>query len=81
MFAMFALRLRSFHALEQDLRRPRRWESWLGPGRTPSAETLGRVLGALALPELRAVVATVNRRAWRAKAIHQIGRASCRERV
>lgn len=70
-FALFVLRQRSFHALEQELRRPDRWVSWVGPGRRPSADTLGRVLGALALPELRALVATVNRRAWRAKAIHQ----------
>lgn len=68
---MFVLRLRSFHALEQDLRRPKRWASWLGRGRVPSAETLGRVLGAVSLPELRELVATVNRRAWRAKAIHR----------
>lgn len=70
-FAMFALRLRSFNALEQELRRPKRWESWVGPGRKPSAETLGRVLGAVALPELREVLVTVNHRAWRGKAIHR----------
>ncbi len=70
-FALFVLRQPSFHALEQDLRRPRRWESWVGPGRKPSADTLGRVLGAMSLPELRELVATVNRRAWRAKAIHR----------
>lgn len=70
-FALFVLRLRSFHALEQDLRRPKRGASWLGRGRVPSAETLGRVLGAVSLPELRELVATVNRRAWRAKAIHR----------
>src|SRR5207253_3380822 len=32
--------------------------------------TLGRVLARLDLPALRALVATVNRRAWRAKMIH-----------
>lgn len=70
-FAMFVLRQPSFHALEQELRRPRRWESWVGPGRKPSAETLGRVLSGLEREELRAWVATATRRAWRAKAIHR----------
>jgi len=70
-FALFALRQPSFHALEQELRRPRRWESWVGLGRKPSADTLGRVLGVLALEDLRALLGGVNRRAWRAKAIHR----------
>lgn len=68
-FALFVLRLPSFHALEQDLRRPRRWAAWLG-GRPPSAETLGRGLAGLALPELRQLLAVINRRAWRRKALH-----------
>ena len=68
-FALFVLRVRSFHALEQDLRRPRRWAAWLG-GRPPSAETLGRGLARLSLPELRQLVAIVHRRAWRRKTIH-----------
>jgi hypothetical protein len=68
---MFVLRVRSFHWLEQDLRRPKRWESWVGPGRPPSAETLGRVLGLIRREDLRALLATLNRRAWRAKAIHR----------
>src|SRR5437879_12983874 len=67
---MFVLRLRSFHALEQTLRQRPGWRAWLGPGRRPSADTLGRVLARLDLPALRALVATVNRRAWRAKMIH-----------
>jgi len=69
-FAMFVVRLRSFHALEQALRQRPGWRAWLGPGRRPSADTLGRVLARLDLPALRALVATVNRRAWRAKMIH-----------
>jgi hypothetical protein len=70
-FGLFVLRLRSFHALEQELRRPRRWGSWVGPGRLPSADTLGRVLDGMALPPLRALVSQVNRRAWRAKGLHR----------
>jgi hypothetical protein len=70
-FGLFALRLGSFHALEQELRRPRRWEGWVGAGRKPSAKTLGRVLAGSGLAEQRQLLATVNRRAWRAKAIHR----------
>lgn len=77
-FALFALRLRSFHALEQELRRPRRWESWLGSERKPSADTVGRVLAQLTLEEQRALVTALNRRAWRAKAIHLRGGESYR---
>jgi hypothetical protein len=66
---MFALRVRSFNALEQDLRRPHRWESWVG-GRKPSADTLGRVLSQVSLEPLRTLLGTVNRMAWRTKAIH-----------
>jgi hypothetical protein len=41
-FALFALRFRSFNAFEQELRRPRVWEAWVGR-RKPSADTMGRV--------------------------------------
>jgi hypothetical protein len=69
-FTLFILRAPSFHALEQDFRRPRRWGGWLD-GRPPSADTLGRGLAGLSLPELRALVASVHRRAWRRKTIHR----------
>ena len=68
-FALFVLRLRSFHALEQEFRRPTRWAAWLG-GRPPSADTVGRGLAGLSLAEVRQLLAVVNRRAWRRKAIH-----------
>lgn len=67
---MFALRLRSFNALEEDLRRPRRWVRWVGGQRLPSADTVGRVLAGASLEEPRALLASLARRAWRAKAIH-----------
>jgi len=57
-FAMFVVRLRSFHALEQTLRQLPGWRAWLGPGRRPSADTLGRALAGTALPALRALVLT-----------------------
>lgn len=69
-FAMFALRLQSFNALEEELRRRRGWERWVGGRRLPTADTLGRVLAGTSLEEQRALVATLTRRAWRAKAIH-----------
>ena len=69
-FAMFVVRLRSFNALEQELRRPRRWEGWVGSPRKPSADTLGRVLTTWGLAEQRQMVATINRQAWRRKTIH-----------
>ncbi|MFQ5814261.1 MAG: hypothetical protein ACE5I2_13880, partial [Anaerolineae bacterium] len=65
--AMFALRLRSFHRLEQELRRAKRWESWVGTEK-PSADTVGRVM--TRLEGLRELVVVLNRIAWRNKAIH-----------
>lgn len=68
-FGMFVSRLGSFNRLEQELRRGRRWERWVGL-RKPSADTLGRVFSKLSLPELRELLAVVNRRAWRNRGIH-----------
>lgn len=69
-FAMFALRLRSLHGLEEDLRRRRGWARWAGSGRLPSADTVGRVLAKASLADQQALLAELGRRAWRAKAIH-----------
>lgn len=77
-FAMFALRLRSFNALEQELRRPNRWDRWVG-GRKPSADTVGRVLAQCSIEALRHLLVAVTRRAWRTKAIH--GRPAAAYRV
>ena len=68
-FAMFALRLRSFNALEQELRLKRRWESFVGDSK-PSADTIGRVLSQFSNDQLRQFVITINRTSWRNKAIH-----------
>lgn len=78
-FAMFAVRLRSLNALEQELRRPGRWARWIESRRPPSADTVGRVLSRLELPEQRRVVTALNRQAWRRKAIH--GRPGAAYRV
>lgn len=66
---MFVARLRSFNAMEQELRQPRRWEAWVGK-RKPSADTLGYTLCRFALDSLRQVLLSLNREAWRMKAIH-----------
>ncbi len=76
---MFAVRLRSLNALEQELRRPGRWARWIESRRPPSADTVGRVLSRLELPEQRRVVTALNRQAWRRKAIH--GRPGAAYRV
>jgi hypothetical protein len=69
-FGMYVLRLRSFNALEQELRVDRRWESWIG-SRKPSADTIGRVVATMSPDELRQVLCAIHRSAWRRKAIHQ----------
>jgi hypothetical protein len=66
---MFVLRFRSFNALEQELRVGKRWEAWVG-ARKPSADTVGRVLAKMSPDELRQMLATIDRLAWRRKAIH-----------
>ncbi len=71
-FALFALRFRSFNAFEQELRRPRVWEAWLGP-RKPSADTMGRVFSTMDLHSLRGLLLHMHRRMWRAKALAQCG--------
>ncbi len=65
---MFLLRLASFNALEQELRRPRRWESWVGY-RKPSVDTIGRVFSQMLLEDPRQLLLEINRAAWRSKAI------------
>jgi len=66
---MYVLRLRSFNALEQELRLSRRWEAWVG-GRKPSADTIGRVLAKMSVDETCQVLSAVLHAAWRSKAIH-----------
>jgi hypothetical protein len=51
---MYALRLRSFNALEQELRLSRRWEAWVGT-RKPSADTIGRVFASMSADETRQI--------------------------
>ncbi len=70
---MFLLRLRSFNALEQELRRSKRWESWVGWPK-PSADTMGRVCGQILSQGPRQLLIQLNHSSWRRKAIHfQLG--------
>jgi len=66
---MYVLRLRSFNALEQELRVGKRWEAWVG-SRKPSADTIGRVFAKMSPDELRQILVAIQRSAWRRKAIH-----------
>jgi hypothetical protein len=66
---MHVLRLRSFNALEQELRLSRRWDAWVG-ARKPSADTIGRVFASLSAEETRQILSAVLHDAWRSKAIH-----------
>jgi hypothetical protein len=66
---MYVLRLRSFNALEQELRLSRRWEAWVG-ARKPSADTIGRVFAKMSAGETRQILSAVVHDAWRSKAIH-----------
>lgn len=68
-FGMYVLRLRSFNALEQELRVGKRWEAWVG-SRKPSADTIGRVFAKMSPDELRQILVAIQRSAWRRKAIH-----------
>lgn len=68
-FWMFALRLRSFNALEQELRRPGRLGKLIGR-RKPSADALGYGLGKFDVSSLRHLLQHHHRTAWCQKAIH-----------
>jgi hypothetical protein len=68
-FGMYVLRLRSFNALEQELRLSGRWEAWVGT-RKPSADTIGRVFASMSAEETRQILSAVLHDAWRSKAIH-----------
>ena len=69
---LFALRRGSLNAIEQDLRMPRRLEGLVGP-RLPSADTLGRVYAMLDSASLRKMLAAVNHRLKRNKALGTVG--------
>ena len=63
-FFLFALRQRSLHAMEGQLRQPRRMERLIGP-KKPSADRMGQVLSLIDPNQLRAMLSVIN---------HQVGR-------
>ncbi len=68
LFWMFVLRIRSFNALEQDLRLPKRWEPLAGR-RRPSADALGYGLCRFDVKSLRKLLRHHHQTAWRNKAV------------
>jgi len=67
-FVMSATRLRSLNAIDSELRMPRRLDGLIGP-RKPSADTIGRVLALMDPDELRALLAGINHKLKRNKAL------------
>lgn len=67
---MFVWRLRSLNALENRLRGTRVWRK-AGGSQPPSVDTIGRVFAAMDVDSLRQLQVTINKQAWRSKAIHQ----------
>jgi hypothetical protein len=63
-FFLFALRQRSLHAMEGQLRQPRRMERLIGQ-KKPSADRMGQVLSLMDPNQLRAMLSGIN---------HQVGR-------
>jgi hypothetical protein len=63
-FFLFVLRQRSLHAMEGQLRQPRRMERLIGQ-KKPSADRMGHVLSLIDPNQLRAMLSGIN---------HQLGR-------
>lgn len=78
LFWMFVLRIKSFNALEQDLRLPQRWDKLVGP-RKPSADALGYGLCRFTVEPVRGLLRHHQKVAWRNKAIQ--GRPGQKMRV
>jgi hypothetical protein len=65
-FFLFALRQRSLHAMEGQLRQPRRMGRLIGP-RKPSADRMGQVLSFIDPDQLRAMLSGINHQLERNK--------------
>jgi hypothetical protein len=68
-FFLFVLRQRSLHAMEGQLRRPRRMERLIGP-KKPSADRMGQVLSLIDPNQLRAILSGINHQLGRNKRLH-----------
>ena len=67
-FFLFALRQRSLHAMEGQLRQPRRMERLIGP-KKPSADRMGQVLSLIDPNQLRAMLSGINHQWGRNKGL------------
>jgi hypothetical protein len=70
-FGLFAMRLPSLNAMEQELKIPARWEPWVGPTK-PSADTLAYSLARFDLEGLRDNLARIAHQAKRKKSLHRL---------
>lgn len=71
-FWMFAMRLGSLHAIESELRVPKRLDGLVGPHK-PSADRLGDVFCLIPPDRLRALLSGINRQLGRNKVFDQAG--------
>jgi hypothetical protein len=67
--AMDAMRLGSLHALESELRVPKRLDELIGPDK-PSADTIGRVYGLMDPMQQVQMLSHINHRLGRNKVLH-----------
>jgi hypothetical protein len=67
-FFLFVLRQRSLHAMEQQLRQPKRMERVIGKMK-PSADRMGDVLGLMEPEQFRGVLSRINHQLRRNKAL------------
>lgn len=67
-FFLFVMRQGSLHAMEGQLRWPRRMERMIGP-KKPSADRMGEVLGLMDPGQLRAMLSGINHQVGRNKAL------------
>ena len=67
-FFLFVLRQRSLHAMEGQLRQPRRMERLIGP-KKPSADCIGQVLSRMDPSHLRAMLSGINHQWGRNKGL------------
>jgi len=65
---LFVMRRRSLHAMESELRRPKRMERLIGPIK-PSADRMGDVLGLMEPDQLREMLSRINHQVGRNKAL------------
>lgn len=65
---LFAARLQSLNALDQELRISQRWDSWLG-SRKLSGDSAGRLMGIIETDQLRQILSNTAHRLRRNKTL------------